>query len=281
MTENPQLTAFLAEEARGTTAAPAEPAPAPQPAPEPASATPAPATPAKPEAPPEDADSPPPTPLEGEAAVPLRAYQDERKQRQDWKVRAVEAETRRAELEKQLEEAKRAAPVPQAPQQQYQPIDPAQDPAGFTQRLQGVVLNERLNTSEMLLRRELGAEKVDALIGEFQAAAKADPSLFTKLYAQPDPYGWAARQVEVIRLQRDIGDDPAAYRARIETEARAKWEAEMATRGPAMPQGSPVPAMQPSLASARSVAARSAPQWSGEPSLDDVVASIRDRRKRA
>lgn len=277
MTENSQLTAFLAEEARGMTApAPAEPAPATQPAPEPA-----PATPAATDAPAVTTETAQPddTATDPQHFRQLReVVESTKREREDWKSKAVRAETERDGLLKQLDEAKRAAPVPQP---QYQPIDPAQDPAGFTQRLQGVVLNERLNTSEMLLRRELGAEKVDALIGEFQAAARADPALYTKLYAQPDPYGWAARQVETIRLQRDIGDDPAAYRARIETEARAKWEAEMATRGPSMPQGSSVPAMQPSLASARSVAARSAPQWSGEPSLDDVVASIRDRRKRA
>ena len=139
------------------------------------------------------------------------------------------------------------------------------------------MLNERLNNCEQMLRREVGAEKVDAAIEDFRQAAQDDPSLFQKLYAQPDPYGWAFKQVERIRMIRDMGDDPSAYRTRIEAEARAKWEAEQRNNAVTV---SPAAGMQPSLATARSVAGRTAPAWSGEPSLEDVVASIQNRKKR-
>jgi hypothetical protein len=139
--------------------------------------------------------------------------------------------------------------------------------------VQSVVLNERLNTSELLLRREIGAEKVDAAIKDFQEAAKSDPTLFPKLYAQPDPYSWLAKHVEVLRVRRDIGDDPQAYIAKM----RAEWEQE---RGMAQqeaplnagPPGAVLPRMAPSLATARSAAPRSSTAFAGPPSLDDILA---------
>jgi hypothetical protein len=286
MAENKQLTAFLAEESRGQVQEP-PPAPEPAPAPEP-KPTPEPTPPAreakpdaKPTPEPEDDDQPPARPLEGEDGVAFRAFEDERKKRQDWKERAIKAETKaeadRQEWQRRLDELARG-PVQSAAY--IPPPDPSQDPQGYHQRVQSLVLNERLNTSEMLLREKVGDAAVDALINEFQQAAKADPSLYGKLYQQTRPYQWAAKEVEAMRLRRDIGDDPAAYRARIEAEARAKWEAEAAQRQPALPNGTPIPAMQPSLANARSAAPRSAGAWSGPLDDDGLIQHIRADRKR-
>ena len=78
-----------------------------------------------------------PKALEGEDVIPLRAYEDERRKRNDWKARAVEAETKHKELQRQFEDAQRRAtappPQPQAPPQP--PPDPATDPRGFAQYL--------------------------------------------------------------------------------------------------------------------------------------------------
>jgi len=265
--ENAQLNAFLAEEARGTEL-PAETAPVETKPEATEGVKPEPA--AKPETAPEETAQPEGDPPDPTHFRQLRdVVESTKREREDWKSKAVRAETERDELRRQLEEAKR----PAAQQQPPQPIDPAQDPQGFTQRIQGVVLNERLNVSELLLRKELGAEKVDALIAEFKQAAQYDPSLFQKLYAQPDPYGWAAQQVEVMRLQREIGTDPAAYRARIEAEARAKWDAEHAANGNgAQQRQSPAAGMAPSLANARSVAGRSAPAFTGDLPLSEILA---------
>jgi hypothetical protein len=63
-------------------------------------------------------------------------------------------------LAKQLEAAK-APPPESTPPPQYEPIDPARDPAGYTRRVQGMVLNERLNTSEMMAVDKHGKEKID------------------------------------------------------------------------------------------------------------------------
>jgi hypothetical protein len=55
-------------------------------------------------------------------------------------------------------------------------------------------LNARLNHSERLMRRKIGATRLRVLIVQFRAASRKDPALFTKLYKQRDPYRWLAEQ---------------------------------------------------------------------------------------
>ena len=197
--------------------------------------------------------------------MPLAALEGERRQRQDWKEKAIRAETERDELRRQVEEAKRAAPPPE--QRPPQPMDP------MVEERVRIVIAARLDSSENSLRLEIGDDKVEALQAEFIEAMKADPSLQQKLYQQRDPYRWAMKQMEIRRAQSEIGDDPAAYKARL----RAEWEAERATNGAASspPAPSPAAGMAPSLASVRSAAPRSAPSYSGPPSLDDILRSRR------
>ena len=267
MADNAQLDSFLAA---GTPPEAAhEPAAPPTPEPKPAPPERAPEAAAKaPEAEPED-DVAPHTGSDNRT-VPFAALE---KIRNDWKSKYAAEQARAELLAQQLEEARKPPPPPQqqAPQPQYiPPPDPAQDPQGYHQRVQGVILNERLNTSEMLLREKIGDEAVEALITEFQQAAKADPTLYGKLYQQTRPYQWAAKEVEAMRLRRDIGDDPAAYRARIEAEARAKWEAEAGQQPNGSNGHAPSPAagLPPSLANARSVAGRTASPFTGPPPLE-------------
>ena len=279
MAANEQLESFLKGEAATVEAeAPlAPPADAPEPKVETRAEPSAKPDKAKPEA---DEDTDPPEPLEGEPVIPRRAYEDERRKRQDWKARAVQAETRHQELQRQFEDAQRRAtappPQPQAPPQP--PPDPATNPQGWAQHVvqqqQAALLNERLNNSEMMLADKIGAEKLSEYVNEFRSLAQADPTLFGKLYSQPHPYAWLTREVDRLRLVRDVGDDPAAYREKILAEGRAQWEQE----AKAQPAPSPAAGMQPSLGTARSVAGRTAGAWTGEPSLEDVLAPIQNRR---
>lgn len=208
---------------------------------------------------------------EAEPTGTLAALQHERNKRRDWKEKAIRAETERDEVRKQLEAFQRAQQQPPAPQpQQYQPppqpIDPVQDPAGYHAQVQQLMLNERLNMSEMQLRRELGPEAVDAAITEFKQAAAKNPALMPALYQQPDPYAWMAKQVEVMRFQKEVGEDPAAYKARL----RAEWEAEQSAVQPAAPV-SPAARLNPSLANARSAAPRATGAWAGPTPLEDIL----------
>ena len=197
------------------------------------------------------------------------------KVRNDWKSKYAAEQARAELLAKQLEEAKRPRVEP-PPQPAPVPVpDFNQDPQGFIQhqavRNQQVILNERLNISEYMLREKIGSEAVDQYVKDFQEHAERDPSLWPKLYAQPTPYQWLTKEIDRRRLHSEIGDDVGAYRQKLIAEERAKWEAE---RTQAQPAVSPAAGLPPSLANARSVAGRSAPAWTGEPSLDDVVRGI-------
>jgi hypothetical protein len=159
-------------------------------------------------------------------------------------------------------------PAPQ-PEPEYIP-DPMQDPRGFFQyqqaQMQRTELNTRLNLSEAYARQQHGAEKVDAAVQEFTAAVKQNPALYQQMVQ-----GAVALRVRHAAgrgapLQREIGTDPNAYRARIEAELRERIMAEM--QGTAAPV-SRAPNLPPSLASARSAAPRAMPpEAAGDMSLE-------------
>jgi len=214
---------------------------------------------------PEPDDDEPGEPEPGQPNVPRSAYQKERERRQNWVERAGRAEAERDALAKQLEEARK--PPPQStppPPPQLEPIDPVKDPEGYTRRMRGVVLNERLNTSEMLALEKHGKETIDAETEYFQKRTQQDPRLWNELYSKPHPYQWMIDNNATARLHEEIGTDPAAYEAKI----RAKIEAE---RGAAPPPVSPAAGLPPSLASARSAAPRGTNGFSGPPSLADIL----------
>jgi hypothetical protein len=71
-------------------------------------------------------------------------------------------------------------------------------------------LNDRLNASELRLRAEVGAAKVEALIAWFNAQVAKDATLSPKLYAQADPYQWAYKQMEVFQLNESIAPSMVA-----------------------------------------------------------------------
>ena len=277
MSETPsQLDAFLSS---GTQPEATE-TPAPEPSKAAPEAAPTKAAPATKEsakadkaAPEPDDDAEPGEPAPHEAIVPRSAYQKERERRQNWVERAGRAEAERDALAKQLEDARK--PPPQStPPPQLEPIDPVRDPEGYTRRMRGVVLNERLNTSEMLALEKHGKETIDAETEYFQKRTQADPRLWNELYSKPHPYQWMIDNNATARLHEEIGTDPAAYRARIAAEERAKWEAE----GGAAQRVSPAAGLPPSLASARSAAPRGTNGFSGPPSLSDILARPERRR---
>jgi hypothetical protein len=218
-------------------------------------------------APEPDDDADPGEPEPGQPNVPRSAYEKERQRRQDWKSRASAAEAEKAMLLKQLEEARKPPPAA-TPPAMLEPIDPARDPEGYTRRVRGVVLNERLNTSEMMALDKHGKEVIDAETEYFQRRTQADPRLWNELYSKPHPYQWMIDNNATARLHEEIGTDPAAYRARIAAEERAKWEQEQG----AGQRVSPAAGLPPSLASARSAAPRGTNGFSGPPSLSDILA---------
>lgn len=154
-----------------------------------------------------------------------------------------------------------AAPVAAAPVVAADPPaapvvpNPLEDPAGYHAYNQRMLFNERLNISEAMLREAPGVENVDEKLAAFKKAMDANPALRTEFSKQPHPYRWAYEQGAKQLALAEVGDDPAAFRARIEAEVRARIEAEMAGAAPA--QGAVAAVVLPrSLASATSSAPR-------------------------
>lgn len=192
------------------------------------------------------ADATPPV-ADTEKHVPLAALEAERSGRRDWKEKALRFE---GELKAMRDERTRR----EQPQDQ-QPLDPVQVAEN---RIQTMVLN----ASEAMARRVHGQDVVDKAFDRFQKAVEKDPTLYQRVMSQPDPWDSVVREAKRMELLEEVGDDPAAYRKKIEAEIRATLTADPTTPArPALPQ---------SLAGARSSAARTAPGFNGPPPLSSL-----------
>ncbi len=171
--------------------------------------------------------------------VPLAALEAERRGRQDWKEKAIRYEEELKQLRQQ-------------PQQQFQQMDPLQS-------MQQQLINERFNMSEMLVRQQY--KDVDDKVNVFMDAARENPALMAALQQQRNPWDFAYREGARMLMLKEVGDDPAAYRAKVEAEVLAKLQS----------QGQPQVNVPSSLNGARSVASRSAPAWTGPTDLGNIL----------
>ncbi|VVE10433.1 hypothetical protein [Pandoraea commovens] len=196
--------------------------------------------------------------------VPLKALEEERKGRQDWKEKAIRAEAA-------LEALRTQQPQTQAAQAQPQTVD---------MDLGTTLFNERLNVSEMLLRSK--HDDVDDMVEVFKGAVAKNPALGAELTRQANPYGWMYEQAKRIKAMEEIGSDPEAYRQKVRDELMAQMQADQqaqaasttAAAAPATPV-TPPPVIPKTLATARSAAPRTAPAWTGPTSLSDILNSKR------
>ncbi len=169
--------------------------------------------------------------------VPLAELIERRRQTQAAEQERQEIRAQNAQLMEALSRLTR----PQQPAPQ--PIDPIADPEGayhtLEHRMQSALLNQQLNFSEMRARDKYGNEAVDQALDAAQRAG------YTQSFInRPDAYGEMIGWHQGQRLHQEIGQDPAAYKARIVAEVKAELLAQM--RG-----GQPVPPnLPPSLSSA-------------------------------
>ena len=113
-----------------------------------------------------------------------------------------------------------------------------------------------------------GAEQ--AFLGALRAG-QLDPADYRRVVNSPNRYAEAVRWHERQAARAEIGDDPAAFKARLEAELRDKILAELGG-GTAQRFAYATPS---NLAGARNVGSRSGPAWSGPASLNDIF----DRRR--
>lgn len=222
---------FLDPEAGG--AAPADPPAAdPVPAGEAVGADPAP----KPLADPAP-DPDPPEEIPEDLRGTREALLAERAKRKDWKGQAERASGELTALRAELEAARKVAAAPPAPAPAPAPEpraevavpNPIEDPAGYHAYNQRMLYNERLNMSEMMLRAQV--DDLDEKMTVFKKAADANPALRAELTRQVHPYKFAYEHAKKVMAMEEVGDDPAAFRTKLEAEIRAKVEAEYAAAG--------------------------------------------------
>ena len=215
--------------------------------------------------------------------VPVSALQAERKQRQDWKEKALRSEgelteirRQQAELQKKLDDAMRT-PAPAAPQARAaEAPNPNEDPIGFItwqqEQLRIKAIDERLNLTEEMLRDKEGDEAVNAAIAAFKVMRETDPALQTKFIDSPNPYRWMFKEVQKRQAAAKIGNDPVAYESEMRAKLRAEWEAEQAAAvgAPAPTDATPRVSLPVSLATARSAGNRAAPGFAGPTPLEEL-----------
>jgi UDP-N-acetylglucosamine:LPS N-acetylglucosamine transferase len=83
----------------------------------------------------------------------------------------------------------------------------------------------------------------------------------------PNRYAEAVKWHHRQSARAEIGDDPAAYKARLEAELREQILAELGGSSGARRFAQLAPS---NLAGARNVGARGGPAWSGPASLNDI-----------
>lgn len=192
--------------------------------------------------------------------VPLKALEEERKGRQDWKEKAIRAEAALEALQKQQSQPQANAQQQEAPQ--------------LTPEL--ALVNERMNMSEIMVRNQ--HQDVDEMLTVFQDAAKKNPALAQQLLQERHPWQWMYDQAKRFKAMEEIGSDPEAYKQRLRDELMAELQAgqtaaSQAQAPAAAPAAAPAvaaPALPKSLATSRSAAPRTAPAWTGPSPLENL-----------
>ena len=231
---------------------------------------------------------PPPADEEPSDVHGLRAaLRAERQKRQESGTKLTDYEKRLAAREKEL--AERDAKVkeyeatvarfqqpPQVaqPQQQYQPQipDPLLDPEGAFR------FQEQAREREMFhLRTEISQEMFrsqrpdyDEVEKIFIDEAKKNPYLIEQLRKAPMPARFAYEEGQRAKLRREIGDDPAAYRAKLRKELEDELLSKTDVANPKTQ--TTVQAPPTSLAGVTSATPRDTRKvWNGPTPLEDIL----------
>lgn len=215
----------------------------------------------------EDATPAPLIPKEDGPHVPRKALEDERKKRQEIERRFTDLERRLNDMMQPKEQA-----------QPQQAPDPWADPeAAMTYQrneLQSAFARQMYETRVALSSEILRAQKsdFDEVVAEFVQHAQRDPGLHNAVLNHPNPAAFAYQQGQRIRFLNEVGNDPAAYKAKLREEVMAEMGQ---GQQPAVAQQSSSPALAPpkSLAATTSAQPRNNKGQfaSGPASLDDIL----------
>jgi hypothetical protein len=172
-----------------------------------------------------------------------------------------------------LMEAQKPKPEPQ------QKPDWFENPDAAAQHTMQQTVNPRFDAVNRVLMEnaklvaglKYGDDKIEAADKAFMEAVqsgKIDPAEYQMVTGAPNIFTAAVQWHQRKIAQAEIGDDPAAFRAKVEAEILAKH----GLTNPGQQQATPAPVMPSNIAGARNVGSRTGPAWSGPPSLEDIFA---------
>lgn len=213
----------------------------------------------------------------GRKMVPLEALTESR-----GKVKRYTEEV--ADFRKQLSETnaaweRRMAQLVEAvkpKQEPQQPPDQFEDFQGATRHAVkpeiDTLRQAHIANSQIIAGLKWGDDKVaaaDEAFGKAVQSGQIDPADYQKVIGSPNIYHAAVQWHQRQLAQAEIGDDPAAFRAKVEAELREKITAEL-TQGGQQQEQTPARVMPSNLAAGRNVGNRSGSAWSGPASLADI-----------
>ena len=213
---------------------------------------------------------------QGQKMVPHEALHAEKQKVKRYTEEVSDFRKSNEALHRQVAELLQRVPVQKVEQQQAP--DFYENPEAATrhavqpefQRIEQTLLAIAKDTAITRFTEDKVNEAEQAFINALQSQ-KLDQADYQKVVSSPNRYAAAVQWHQRQLAQAEIGDDPAAYRTKLETELREKITAEL-QGGTQQPQTQQRPAavMPSNLTGARNVGARSGPAWSGPSSIDDI-----------
>jgi hypothetical protein len=166
-------------------------------------------------------------------------------------------------------------------QEQAPPPDFFENPSEATRHLMAQQLSPAfdhvhqslMGQAQMLAGMKYGDDKVQEAEQAFITALKGGevhPSEAERIASSPNRYAAAVQWHQQRQTQAEIGNDPVAYKAKLEAEIREKVLAEINGGNGQQAQQRPTGPTPSNLAGARNVGARTGPAWSGPSPLDDI-----------
>ena len=169
------------------------------------------------------------------------------------------------DVRRELQELKQGLPRPEAPKAP----DMLSDPEGYTafiaQQVQAAQTQTKLVTSRMMAEQEFGKDIVAKAFEFFNDRPAESQALMNHV----SPFHAAVEAYQQHAVAQEIGNDPAAYRAKVEAEVRAQIEAEMVAKQ----AQAKVAQAAPSLANATGIGGGPRTNWTGPTPLENVLGS--------
>lgn len=225
---------------------------------------------------PADTDQDEPDPG-GQKQVPLAALHAERQKAKRYTEQVAEFQTTLKERDLAWERRFQQLTETLKPKQESAPpADIFDKPDDFVRQTVGpqfdhinqtVLANARL-IAEFKFGDDKVAEAESAFINALQGQ-KLDPADYHKVVNSPNRYAAAMQWYTRQQAQAEIGEDPAAYKARVEAEIKAKYGITEDGQPPANQQRTN-PVMPSNLAGARNAGTRSGPAWAGPQPIADI-----------